>query len=262
MRRLISLLLLLPACGLTVTNERPDYSDLDQNEKRAVDIIYTELAAFDKNVRSQSKYNIAPLVNKNNIDVSFEGIIFIYNLGDGAVHVSLWENLTDAQRTLVQSWFQRATPAEARQWYEWFFYRFLAVAEGAKQFAYNVHGASWVVSHRSVYSLQRDAMRTGLAHFKLAGRQSEAWNRTASTCAPVLKQYDSTWGYLFLPQYKSDHYKKAKDYLQDNFASLVDPQDPTGYMYWICQGIAYEKTRLDPLSVELEWLRTLNDPTL
>jgi hypothetical protein len=105
--------------------------------------------------------------------------------------------------------------------------------------------------------LQRDAMRTGLAHFKASGRWSEANNRTASTCAPVIKQYDDRWGDLFLPQYAADHYKKAKQYLQDNFTTLTDPEDPTGYMYWICQGIAYEKTRLDPLPVELEWLRTL-----
>lgn len=252
---------LLSACGLTVTSDRPDYADLDQAERSAVDVIYSELAALDKNVRSLTKYTLAPIVDKNNIDVGFEGLIFIYNLGDGVVHVSVWENLTDKQRTLVQSWFQLKTAAETKQWYEWMFYRFLAVAEGAKQFTYNVHGSDWVVSHRSIYSLQRDSMRAGLAHFKAIGRQSEAWNRTVNTCAPLIKQYDSKWGYLFLPAYRSDHYKKAREYLQHHFSSLADPEDPTGYMYWICQGIAYEKTRLDPLSVELEWLRTLDDPS-
>ena len=262
MSRLLLLAALpLAACGLTVTNERPEYSELDTAEQRAVDIIYGELAALDKNVRASSAHSIAPLVDKERINVSFESAIFIYNLGDGVMHVSVWENLTDAQRELVQSWFQRSTPAEAKEWYEWFFYRFLAVAEGVKQFAYNVHGSEWMLTHRSVYSLQRDAMRTGLAHFKLAGRQGEVWSRTANTCAPVIKQYDSQWGYLFLPAYAADHYKKAKEYLQDNYASMVDPADPTGYLYWICQGIAYEKTRLDPLTVELEWLRTLGSGT-
>ena len=247
----------LGACGLTVTNERPEYSELDQAEQRAVDIIYGELAALDKNVRGLTSYSIAPIVDRERIHVSFEGMIFIYNLGDGVVHVSVWENLTDDQRDLVQSWFELKTLAETKQCYEWFFYRFLAVAEGVKQFAYNVHGADFGITQRSVYSMQRDAMRTALAHFGASGRGTEAHSRTASTCAPVIKQYDDRWGYLFLPEYRADHYKKAKLYLQANYFTLAAPEDPTGYIYWICQGIAYEKTRLDPVPVELEWLRTL-----
>lgn len=255
----LALLLALAGCGLTVTNEIPEYKDLDDPEQRAVDIIYGELAAFDKKIRSMTEYSIAPIVDKERIHVSFEGLIFIYNLGDGVVHVSVWENLTDAQRTLVQSWFQRPTLAEAKDWYEWFFYRFMTVAQGAKQFTYNVHGAGWVNTHRSVYVLERDAMRTGLAYFEAVGRQAEAWNRTASHCAPLLKQYDSRWGYLFLPAYAADHYQLAKNYLQENFTSLANPEDPTGYIYWLCQGIAYEKTRKDPLPIELDWLSTYDD---
>lgn len=257
------------ACGLTVTNEPPSYEELDPSEKKAVDIIYEECLAFNNQIykkRPTRRWGIAPIVNKdsdkNHINTSFEGMVFIYNFGDGKIHIAAWENLTDTQRTLIQGWFKRSTLQEAKVWYEWFFYRFMAVAQCAKQYMFNEHGPQWVFSNRYIYTIERDAIRTALAYFKEVGRQTEVWSRTASYCTPVLSQYASRWGHLFKPQYKTDHYKLAKQYMQDNFQSLANPDDPTGFMYWICQGIVYEKTpeRLDPFSRELEWLEKLDEP--
>jgi hypothetical protein len=253
-------------CGLTVTNEVPTYEELppDSPERKAIDIIYSECRGFHDRVRKlrpKKAWPIDPIINKagdrDHINTSFSGLIFVANYGDGKVHISAWENLSDAQRQIVHGWFQRPTLKESETWYKWFFYRFMAVAQCVKQYMYNEHGARWVFENRSVYVMERDAMRTALVYFKEVGRKSEIWDRTASHCAPVLKQYDARWGYLFLPKYRVNHYKLAKTYLKDNFYSLANPKDPTGYMYWICQGVAYEKTRFDPLTIELDWLETL-----
>lgn len=257
------------ACGLTVTNEVPAYEELppDSPERKAIDVIYTECKAFHnqlRKLRPKNAWPIAPIINKagdrDHINTSFQGMVFIYNYGDGKIHIAAWENLTDAQRQIIHGWFQRPTLAESEAWYKWFFYRFMAVAQCAKQYMFNQHSPVWVFSNRYIYTIERDAMRVALAYFKAVGRSSEVWGRTQSHCAPVLKQYSARWSHLFLAKYKSNHYKLAKQHMQDNFTTLADPNDPTGFMYWLCQGIIYEKSRLDPLSRELEWLEKLDTP--
>jgi hypothetical protein len=236
---------LATACGLTVTNERPAYADLDPEEKSAVDIILRELTAFDSQVKQRTAYNIDEVVDREHISVAFEGVLFTGNIGDDVIHVSTWENLSPEQRVLVQGWFK--TPeAQAEQAYKTLFYQFLAVTQGAKQFMYKVLTPAWVFGHRTLFSMERDSIRTALSHYVAVGRQAEMWGFLAATCAPVIAQFGSQYGPNF-----------SKQYLADHFAELANPDNPTGYIYYICRWIEESKAETESLTIELNWLRDL-----
>ena len=234
-------------CGLTVTNERPTYDELDPPEKAAVDVIISELTAFNTQVTAHTSATIAGVIDKEKIDVSFEGVFFSGNLGDGVIHVAIWDNLTAAQRLLIQQWFQDATEAAAKARYETFFYRFMAVSEGAKEFMYQVLTRDWVYVHRSLFNMQRDSIRIALSHFRDTGRQTEIWNFLSTSCAPVKSQYDALYAAKF-----------TKQYLRDHTAEILDPDNPTGYMYFICKWIDQGFQDSVPLGEEFAWIAGLD----
>jgi hypothetical protein len=233
-------------CNLTVTSETPPFAALDVNEQNAVNVILRELTAFNANVKGMTKYSIDPLADREHIDVSFEGMFFVGNFGDGKVHDSTWENLTDEQRALAQTWFKSATPAAAKVTYETLFYQFLAVSQGVKQFMYNALTAQWIFANRSLFNVERDSVRTALAHYDTVGRRAEMWGFLTSACTPVISQYDSTY---------SAHFDKQ--YLQDHFVELADGKAPTGYLYFICRWVQMGKDDAEGLQRELSWLLTL-----
>lgn len=237
------------ACGLTVTNERPSYEQLEQPERDAVDVILAELAAFAGQVKARTPVSIDALVDRERIHVSFDGFIFAANLGDGVVHVSTWENLSAEQQALVQQWFGRPDLTSARDAYRTFFYRFLAVSQGAKQFMYDVMTVDWLFANRSLFNVERDSIRTALAHYQAIGLQAEIWPFVESVCAPLLAQYEPIYGPTF-----------DKRYLRDNFTTLAEPRAPTGYMYYICRWYQLGVREAENLTIELEWLRTLPEP--
>jgi hypothetical protein len=237
-------------CNFTVTSEVPPYAALDVNEKAAVDIILAELTSFNGQVKALTKYSIDPLADHEHIDVSFEGMFFVGNFGDGKVHDSTWENLTDEQRSLAQTWFKSPTPADAKSTYENLFYRFLAVSQGVKQFMYNSLTAPWVFANRSLFNVERDSVRTALSHYDAVGRRAEMWGFLTNACTPVISQYDSVY---------SAHFDKQ--YLQDHFAELADGQAPTGYLYFICRWVQMGKDDAEGLQRELSWLLTLGPTT-
>jgi hypothetical protein len=234
------------ACGLTVTKESPSYHELDAREKQAVDIILGELTALDKQVRARTPNDISPLTDRENIDVSFEAMIFVANIGDGQVHVSTWENLTDQQRALVQTWFKASTLGDAQKIYEKLFYQFLAVSQGVKQFMYNALTTAWVFERRSLFNVERDSIRTTLAYYQAVGRRTEMWTFLTNACMPVISQYGALYG---------AHFDKV--YLQEHFTELADGKAPTGYMYFLCRWILWGKDEADDLTEELNWLRAL-----
>lgn len=243
---LLPLLLLLPGCGLTVTNERPSYQDLDPTEKSAVDVILSELTALNAQIKKRTIYNIDEIVNRERIDVSFEGLIFTGNIGDDTVHVAVWENLKPEQKTLIQGWFKSASAAAAEQTYKKLFYQFLAVSQGVKQYVYKVVTPAWVYGHRTLFSFERDSARTALAHYNAIGRHNEMWPFLTSTCTPVIQQYGATYGPNF-----------NKAYLADHVTELANPENPTGYMYFLCRWIEESKPDVEDLTIELNWLRDL-----
>jgi len=252
MRRvsLLTLALLAPAaCGLTVTSDRPSYEELDQQEKSAVDTILGELTRFNKQVKQRTQYNIDRIVDREQIHVSFEGLIFSANLGDDVVHVATWENLGQGKQALTQGWFKAKTPTQARSVYVKLFYQFLGVVQGVKQFMYQVLTPPWVFSHRSLYNQERDAIRTALAHYVVEGRQTEMWGFLKSACSPVIAQHSAEWDSKF-----------SKKYLQEHFYEVFDPDDPTGYMFFVCRWIEMGMQDAEGLNAELNWLIDLPKP--
>jgi hypothetical protein len=244
----LALVALLSGC-LTVTHERPAYQELDSTEKAAVDTIISELTAFDGQVKSRTTYNIDEIVDRERISVNFEGMIFTANIGDSTIHVATWENLSDRQRALVQKWFGAATPVAAAQTYRKFFYQFMAVVQGSKEFMYKVLTPGWVFSNRSLFNIERDSVRTALAHYAAVGRRAEMWSFLEAACAPVKAQYGPTYAATY-----------SNKYLAAHALELADPTDPSGYMYYFCRWIESGFGEAEDLTRELNWLRDLPLP--
>lgn len=232
-------------CGLSVTNELPSYEELDPVEKSAVQTVLKELRRFNIQIKNRTPHNISEVVDRERIHVSFEGLIFSGNLGDGTIHVAVWENLNDAQRALVATWF-KTSEASAAVIYRKFFYQFMAVVQGAKQLMYKVHTPAWVYRHRTLWSIERDSIRTALAHYAAEGRKAELWSLLSKACNPVKSQY--------APQFSD---KFSKKYLQKNFKEIFSPEAPSGYMYFICRWIDHGKQMHEGLGGELDWLINL-----
>jgi hypothetical protein len=239
-------------CGLTVTNERPSYEELDDFEQTAVNTVLAELSAFNKQVKARTagEFNIDEIIDRERIHVSFEGLIFSANFGDDVVHVAVWENLGGKQ-ALVQQWFKCSSPTQAHQVYGKLFYEFLAVVQGVKQFMYKVLTPSWVFGHRTLFNIERDSIRTALAHYVAEGRQQEMWGFLSGACSPVLSQYAEQFSSKF-----------DKKYLQEHLGEIFNPDDPSGYMYFVCRWIELGKQDEDPggLTAELDWLIDLPNP--
>lgn len=250
-------LVMITGCGLRVTNERPSYNELTKEEQRVVNIVLSELKPLNANISALSrkpKVNITEIVNKESIHVSFDGVIFVTNIGDNVVHVATWENLTAEQQELCKTWWKAPTLASAKAKYEMFFYRFMAVAQGVKQYMYKVLTPAWVFSNRSVFNLERDSIRTALAHYTAAGRKAQMWNFVTTLCKPVLDQYRKQYPGTF-PDIKA-----SKKYMATHITEMANPADPTGYMYFMCEWIELGKYDAGGLQSELDWLRDLPLP--
>lgn len=228
-------------CGLTVTQERPSYDELQPFEQNVVQIVLAELRGFNAQVEARTKYSIAGIIDKERINVSFEGNIFSGNLGDGVIHVAPWENLDAGQHALVAAWFG-SSEAAAKTSYEKLFYRFLAVAQGAKQYQYEALGVAWIYDNRSIYNVERDSIRETLSYYRTIGKQADMWNFTTSVCKNILAKYKVTF---------------EKKYLQDNLQTLANPKAPSGYMYYICRFIAMGQQDAVDLTTELLWVPTI-----
>jgi hypothetical protein len=241
-------LALLPAsivgCGMTVTNERPTFEELEPAEQSAVRRVVNELSRLNAQIKAHTgqRYNIDKIVDKERIHVSFEGLIFSANLGDDTIHVAVWENLTPDQRALVQSWFG-VPPAQAKVSYGKFFYEFMAAVQGVKQLMYTLHTPYWIYHHRSLWSVERDSIRTALSFYVADGRRAEMWPFLSKVCGPVKSQYDPLYGGMY-----------DKKYFNSHFREIYDPEEPSGYMYFICRWIDDGMGMAEGLSGELDWL--------
>ncbi|MCB9556205.1 MAG: hypothetical protein H6707_08900 [Deltaproteobacteria bacterium] len=237
--------LVTSACGLRVTNERPSYDQLEATEKSVVQRVLAELQSFNKQVESRTDYSVRSILGRDNIHVSFDGLIFVGTLGDNVVHVSPWENLSASQRTLIRSWFGSASADAARQTYEALFYRFFIVSQGVKQFMFEVHSPTWIYGNRSLFNVERDSIRAALSYYRDSGQRG-MWDLTEKACAPLIRQYDA----LYSPNFN-------KYYMRDNFRTLADPQAPTGYMYFLCRFVRMGRDDSVDFTYELTWLRDL-----
>ncbi|MDZ4693725.1 MAG: hypothetical protein SGI86_01150 [Deltaproteobacteria bacterium] len=244
-------LLLLLACGdFTVTNERPTFAELTPPEQTVVDRVLTELRSFNQQVENYTDYSVSSIINREKIDVSFKEFILVANLGDQTVHISAWENLSQKQRDLIKTWFNAINAEEARQYYEFFFYRFFVVGQGAKQFMYESSSVGWVYANRSLYAVERDSTQLSLTYFQNDGTAMALINRG---CEQVRRRYDATYRSGF--ELKRPN---ADQYFLDNARSLLDPKAPTGYMYYVCGWIKRGMGLLDTMDGELDWLGGLS----
>jgi len=254
LRELLALILLFTAaggCGLSATNDRLTYDELDTKEKAAVGVILKELKAFNSQVKRLTKHDIDNIIDKEKIDVSYEGMLFVANLGDNIIHMSVWENLEPAQQELVRQWFSAKNLTTARAWYQKFFYQFLGVTQGVKQYMFNVLTPQWVFARRTVFNIERDAIRNAMSFYKEKEKSNPVmWPFLKSRCKPVIKQYASRYPGTF------PDIKKSKAFLQDHFMEMSNPDNPTGYMYFICKWIELGEATTD-LNEELQWLEDL-----
>lgn len=244
-------LLLLSACGdFTVTNERPSFAELTPPEQSVVDRVLNELRAFNRDVEAFTDYSVVSIIDREKIDVSFKEFILVANLGDQTVHISAWVNLSQEQRNLIQTWFNASSAEEARQFYEFFFYRFFVVGQGAKQFMYESSSVEWVYANRSLYAVERDSTQLALTFYQNDATAMALINRG---CTAVRKRYGTTYQ-------KGFELKRpdADQYFLDNARSLLDPKAPTGYMYYVCGWIARGMDLLDTMDGELDWLGGLS----
>jgi hypothetical protein len=254
-RSLVLLVPLLGGCGLTVTNDRPGFEALAPEEQSAVDVVLGELRSFDAGIKATRGCSIAEILDRASIDVSFDGLIVAENLADNVVHVAAWENLSGAQQALVQSWFGASTPAAAGAIYKKLFYQFLGVDQGAKQFIYKALEVPWLMGHRSLFNLEKDAIRITIAHYDGVGRGAEMRSFVTQSCAPLLASQAAVWGPRF---------DNGKEYLKDpfNLHELFNPEAPVGYLYFVCR---WARLGMDgpesaeSLGGELDWILGLRD---
>ncbi len=114
---------------------------------------------------------------------------------------------------------------------------------------YKVLTPAWLFQHRTLFSMEKDSVRTSLAHYAAVGRSTEMWGFVTALCGPVKTQYAATYEPNFNKQYLAAH-----------ATELANPENPVGYMYFICRWIELGKSEAMDLTVELNWLRDLPLP--
>jgi len=238
----------LTACGLTVTKDRPAFKDLSAEQKDAVEVVVEELSGLNKEIEHRSEFSIATIVDKNKVNVSFEGVILSANVGDDLVHVAPWSNLDQRQRQALQGWFQAPSLETAKQTYERFFYRFLSTSQGTKQFMYTSLSTEWVFGNRSVYTVERDSIRAALSYYDAVEGRSSMWAFLKSTCQSVRADLGPSYDATF-----------SKQYFMSNIRDLLDDgKYPAGYMYYLCRWVEMGMDAAVPFTEELQWLSTLS----
>jgi hypothetical protein len=234
MRRLLpAVLLLLPAaCDLELTYEPVPYAELSAAERAASDRIFARLQAWDARLRVSAArgYTLgAVAVDQNLLDVSVHDLWVMINLGDDRVHLSVWENLTAAQRPLFASWFGESLDAAAAR-FGTFFYEFLALHLAGVQTVYAVQGVDWVYSHRHMFNLDRDAERLVVTYLKET--EPALFDFAWATCGAIRGMLDARFQALFSMEEYGEHVQE-----------LTDPNDPSGQIYMICRHMEQAEIR-------------------
>ncbi|MDI7269030.1 MAG: hypothetical protein QME96_13660 [Myxococcota bacterium] len=223
-------------CDLTLTRDRPSYEDLSAIERAAVDRILARLRAFDVALRRDSmtgirrEYSLGPVAeDRDRIDVSFRGLWIATNIGDDVIHISVWENLSSAQRAEWASWFGEAEAA-AKVRYEEFFYDWVAAHLAGIQAVFRIQTVEYVYGRRSVFKLERDGQRLAASYARV--HDTGLLSRARSTCGPIRDRFASRWGNSF-----------TQEYYLANFRSLTDPAMPSGWIYFLCRHMAEAEVR-------------------
>jgi hypothetical protein len=254
LRRSLLLLTLTLAGCFTVTSDRPDFTELDATEQQAVDIVLGELRSLESGLKASRGCSIAEVIDRQKVDVSFQEAIVAENLGDQTIHLSIWENLSDHQQQLLETWFATGSQAATEALYKKLFYEFLAVTQGSKEFIYAALEVSWLMQNRSWFNIEKDAVRIAVAHFDGAGRGAEMRGFLTQSCAPLTKTYASEW---------EERYQNGRDYLKNpfNLHELYNPDAPLGYLYFLCRwadrAMNGPQEPAETLGGEVDWILSL-----
>jgi hypothetical protein len=230
---LLAVLLLLPAaCDLALTYDPVPYAQLDAAERAASDRIFARLQAWDARLRVSAArgYTLgAVVVDQNLIDVSVHELWVMTNLGDDRLHLSVWENLTAAQRALFASWFGESLDAAAVRFGN-LFYEFVALHLAGVQTVYAVQGVDWVYAHRHMFNLDRDAQRLVVTYLKET--EPSLFDYVWAACGAIRGMLDARFQPLFSMEEYGAHVRE-----------LTDPADPSGQIYMICRHMEQAEIR-------------------
>jgi hypothetical protein len=220
----------LAGCDLTLTQEPVRYEDLPPAQQAAVDRILARVAAFNGSVVGTGYADLGPVAHdRERVDVALDGIWVIANLGDGRLHLSAWDRLSAGQKQRWASWFGETVDLAAAR-YLLFFYEYVAVHLAGIQAVYAIQGVEWVYGHRSVFNVERDAERLAVTYLVAVDPGLLAW--AEANCAVLLSRFASEWG----TKYDQVSYG-------DNFREITDPDDPSGYLYYLCRHEAAAQQR-------------------
>jgi hypothetical protein len=240
---LASLLQLLCGCGLELTSEPPPFESLEPPEQQIVRSVVEELAGFDAALVGLQQTSISAIVDPARINVAHQHKILIANVGEDRVHLGLWQSLREDQQQLIQTWFDLPTRAATERAFERFFYRFMVLVQGARQYAFEAMPAE-LLRDKAVYTIDRHATRAAVSY--LRSRKLEPLHQQVrALCKPLLERYRSTWG---------QHVNQP--YMSDNLGALTDPNDPTGYFFFVCSWLEMAQTEAQGLAEDLRWLRS------
>lgn len=231
-RTAIVLLAVLAGCDLAMTRDPEPYDALDDFERGASGAIHARWIQWDAYLSAVSGnvHRLGPIVDDpSRINVSMDGLWVVLNLGDGRIHVSVWENLTAAQQQRWASWFGEPLEAAAVR-YRMFFYDWVALHLAGVQTVFAVQGVDWVYTHRHTFKIERDAERMAVNY---ATERDRAMFDYARACCNVIRaRFDERWSTSFTMEYYGEH-------LRD----LTDPDDPSGYLYFLCRHLEDAETR-------------------
>jgi len=242
MRRLAPLLLV--ACSFTATKDPLSYEDLSPGQKSAVDRINENLQEIHDAFDAQGGPGIDKILGQ--AEVGFEGILTAVNLGDQRARISVWEDLSDKQRDLVAGWWQVSLP-EAEAIYPFVLYDYMALHLGAQEYIYEVQGVERVFENRPRLKVDLDAARLVAAYAR--ANWPAVMDPLAQVCVPMRQQYDAVWG---------DRYgieKEHQRWFQQNLEDLADPEEPTGYFYFLCRWTEDGRARSFTLAEEMQKIK-------
>lgn len=245
-------------CDLSMTFAPEPYDALDDHERGASQAIHTRWVQWDAYLASVSggAHHLGPIVGDPSlIDVSVENYWVVLNLGDGRIHLSVWENLSPSQQQRWASWFGEPLEAAAVR-YRTFFYEWVALHLAGVETVFRVQGVDWVYSHRHAFQIERDAERMAVNY--ATERNRVIFDYARACCQVIRSRFDAQWGSEFTMEYYGEHLRE-----------LTDPDDLSGYLYFLCRHLENAEARRieyrSSFRAELEVLEaylTLDDPDL
>jgi len=219
-------------CDLSMTLDPEPYDELSDHERAASQAIHTRWVQWDSYLASVSggAHHLGPIVgDPSRIDVCIEDYWVVLNLGDGRIHLSVWENLSPGQQQRWASWFDEPVEAAAVR-YRTFFYEWVALHLAGIETVFRVQGVEWVYSHRHTFKIERDAERMAVNY--ATERNRAIFDYARACCRVIRSRFDARWGSAFTMEYYGEHLRE-----------LTDPDDLSGYLYFLCRHLEDAEAR-------------------